>query len=80
MEVRRGPDCPRTLHAAASTTPAYMEQKKSHWTARFGAPTSADATERQSAPTELTVAGGPRVRILLAPAESHQTCWSQQTR
>src|SRR5215472_17702478 len=34
------------------------------------APISPDATERQSAPTELTVAGGPKVRILLAPAES----------
>src|SRR5215813_979839 len=38
--------------------------------ARSGAPISPDATERQSAPTELTVAGGPRVRILLAPAGS----------
>jgi hypothetical protein len=38
--------------------------------ARSGAPIFPDATERQSAPTELTVAGGPRVRILLAPAES----------
>src|SRR5271169_5051202 len=38
--------------------------------ARFGAPISPHATERQSAPTELTVAGGPRVRILLAPAVS----------
>src|SRR5215831_19059517 len=38
--------------------------------ARSGAPISPDATERQSAPTELTVAGGPKVRILLAPAGS----------
>src|SRR5262245_10818152 len=41
--------------------------------ARSGAPISPDATERQSAPTELTVAGGPKVRILLAPARSLQT-------
>src|SRR5215469_17452240 len=39
--------------------------------ARSGAPIFPDATERQSAPTELTVAGGPRVRILPAPTESH---------
>src|SRR5215467_5873194 len=38
--------------------------------ARSGAPIFPDATERQSAPTELTVAGGPRVRILPAPAKS----------
>ena len=41
--------------------------------ARSGAPIFPDATERQSASTELTVAGGPRVRILLAPAKSQQT-------
>src|SRR5215813_10639482 len=38
--------------------------------ARSGAPIFPDATERQSAPTELTVAGGSRVRILPAPAAS----------
>src|SRR5215475_11396642 len=38
--------------------------------ARSGAPISPDATERQSAPTELTVAGDRKIRILLAPAGS----------
>ena len=44
--------------------------------ARSGALIFPDATERQSASTELTVAGvagGPRVRILLAPAVSPPT-------
>src|SRR5262252_6605836 len=40
--------------------------------ARSGAPIFPDATERQSASTELTVAGGPRVRILPAPAASQR--------
>jgi hypothetical protein len=54
--------------ACAFSNPA--EQKKSHWTGPHRRSYPPDATERQSAPTELTVAGGPRVRILLAPAES----------
>src|SRR5262245_1058411 len=42
--------------AGAFSNPA--EQKKSHWTVPAPAlPISPDATERQSAPTELTVAG-----------------------